>query len=85
MSVNKEIIARILTAFLAIVENDPARFDSRDVEMVKSNDWWIERFLKENTTEDKILRALVEAMDWRKSIGLNNFTEDSFKVVNEQS
>lgn len=45
MFVSKEVIARILTAFLALVENDKELYHPKDVEMVQSNDWWIERLM----------------------------------------
>ena len=82
--VNKEAIARILTAFLALVETDPDRFDPRDVKMVKEKDWWVQRFIEDNRTEDGSLLALTTAMDWRKLNQVNDLTQDNFKELLEK-
>ena len=85
MTVSKEAIARILTAFLAFYQSDPDIFDPKDVAMVQSNDWWIERF---NGTEDKneeqVKRGLINAMIWRKNFGVNELKEHDFKSLVEK-
>ena len=84
MFVSKEVIARILTAFLALVENDKELYHPKDVEMVQSNDWWIERFnYTGERNEQQILTALNAAMDWRKTYGVNDWTEEQFKDIKE--
>ena len=84
MTVSKEVIARILVAFLAVAQKDKELFHPKDVEMVQSNDWWIERFITGNQTEEESKNALIEAMEWRKSVGVNDFTEDQFKDIKEK-
>ena len=76
MTVSKEAIARILTAFLALAIEDKELFHPKDVEMVQSNDWWIERFFIRNRSEEQVKTALVQAMEWRKDFGVHNLKED---------
>ena len=78
MLVNKQLIAKILTAFLAIARKDPNRFDPRDVKMVQAKPWWAERFTLVNQNEDAAIKGLVECMEWRKSYGVNDLKYDTF-------
>ena len=78
MLINKELIARILTAFTVIVKKEPNRFDPRDVEMVQNKTWWVERFALVNQNEDDALKGLINSMEWRKSYGVRDFNYDSF-------
>lgn len=78
MSVNKEIVESIRKNFLALAQEDSNRFHHADVEKIKSNDWWIERFVLTTKTEDAALKALVKCMEWRKTYGVNDFTEEHF-------
>ena len=83
MTVCKEVLARVLTAFLALAQKDKEMFHPKDIEMVKSNDWWIERFFISNRTEEEATRALIEAMEWRNDYGVLNINEDEFKDIKE--
>ena len=76
MTVSKEVIARILTSFLALALKDKQLFHPKDVEMVQSNDWWIERFFIRNRTEEQVRTALIETMEWRKEFGIHDLQED---------
>ena len=78
MSVNKEVIQTIRTNFLAQVQHNTEKYEHDDVQRVTDNDWWIERFVLVTKTEDDALRALVKAMEWRKSFGVNDLTQDYF-------
>jgi len=78
MSVNKEVIEKIRTSFLALVQENSDKFHPADVERVKENDWWIERFVLVNKSEEAALKALVKTMEWRKTFGVNDFTDDYF-------
>ena len=78
MLVNKELILKILTLFLAIAQKDPNRFDPRDVKIVKAKTWWVERFALVSQNEDDALKGLVDCMEWRKSFGVNDLNYDSF-------
>ena len=88
MSCSKESIGNIRNKFLADAQQNPNKYHQKDVERVKSNDWPIERFLLVNKSEDTAFAALIKTMDWRKSYGVNHFTDDSFteevfKIGNE--
>ena len=84
MTVSKEVIARILTAFLALAQKGKELFHPKDVEMVQSNDWWIERYFYGNRTEEEAKKALIDAMEWRKSFGVNDLSEDQFLDLKEK-
>ena len=81
MSVNKELIARILTAFLALAQTDKQLFHPKDVEMVQSNEWWIERFITNSSTEESVKRKLIDVMEWRKEFGVNDLTIEPYKFL----
>ena len=83
MTVSKEVLVRVLTAFLALAQKDKELFHPKDIEMVQSNDWWIERFFMGNRTEQEATSALITAMEWRNDFGVNNLTEDEFKDIKE--
>ena len=78
MSVNKEVVEKIRTRFLERVKNNGDSFHCADVEKVKQYDWWIERFVLVTKTEETALKMLVKALEWRKSFGVNDFTEEYF-------
>lgn len=83
MLVTKDVIQTILTAFLAISVKDSRLFHPKDVEMVKDNPWWIERFVLVSNTEDDAYRALVNSMIWRKSFGVHDLTEANFQGISQ--
>ena len=83
MTVSKEVLARVLTAFLALAQKDKEMFHPKDIQMVQSNDWWIERFFISNRTEGEATRALIEAMEWRNDYGVRNLNEEEFKDIKE--
>ena len=76
MAISKEVIARVLTAFLALARSDKELFHPKDIQMVQSNDWWIERFFINNRTEEEAKRALIQTMEWSYNFGVNDLTED---------
>ena len=80
MLVNKELIARILAAFMVIVQKEPNSFDPRDVEMVQNKTWWVERFALVNQNENNALKGLINSMKWRKSYGVRGFIYDFFPM-----
>ena len=78
MIVNIEVIVRVLTAFLAIAQNN-IQFDDRDVKKVnETNHWWVKRFALVSQNEDQALKALIKCMEWRKNIKINNINDTSF-------
>ena len=78
MSVNKQMVERIRNTIVDMTLKDSNKFDEKDVEKVKGNDWSIERFILCTKTEEEALKALVKCMEWRKSFGVNDFTEEHF-------
>ncbi len=79
MIVTPEVIARILTAFLAIAQNNKNKFDERDVQRVNdTKHWWVERFALVSKTEEQAISKLSKCMEWRNSIKINDLKDDSF-------
>jgi hypothetical protein len=78
MSENKEIIERIRRSFITECEQNPDLYHKNDVELIRSKDWTIERFVLVNKSEETALRALIKAMQWRKSYGVNDFNDQYF-------
>lgn len=78
MLVNKELIARILASFLVIAQKDSAKYDPRDVQLVKTNEWWVERFALATETEADAVKVLSKSLEWRKAFGVNDLSENSF-------
>lgn len=69
----KLIVENVRNQFLLIASNEPDHFDQRDMEMVKSNDWWTERFVKVNNGNERdSLNQMLNAFRWRKSFGVND-------------
>lgn len=79
MKANPELVARILSLFLAIASKIPDKFDQRDVKMVSNKTWWVERFVLTSDTEEEALKYLVKCMEWRKSFGVNHLNQTSFR------
>ena len=75
MPKSKQVIESIRRRFLA---KNPNMFHPIDVDRVKTNDWPIVRFLLANKIEDTAFAALIKTMEWRKSYGVNDFTDESF-------
>ncbi|RWS27732.1 motile sperm domain-containing protein 2-like protein [Leptotrombidium deliense] len=72
-------VEKVREMFLAIYENNEELFDERDVNKVKTDEWTVLRFLKDKQNSEKqALDALVEAMKWRKSFGVNDIKETDF-------
>jgi len=78
MSVNKEVIEKLRTNFLAATEETPDLYHKNDLQLVRTNDWWIERFVLSTRSEDAALKALIKAFQWRKSYGVNDFNDQYF-------
>ena len=79
MLVNAQIIATILTAFLAIAQNNKNKFDERDVQRVNdTKHWWVERFALVSKTEEQAISKLSNCMEWRNSIKMNDLNDKSF-------
>ena len=78
MSISREVIARVRTRFLAQVRDNPNNYHPSDVQRVATNDWWVERFVLVNSSEDHAIRHLLTTMEWRMRFGVNDNTYDSF-------
>ena len=78
MSDNKELIEKVRSGFLSMVKDNSDKFHPDDVERVKTNEWWPERFVLVHKTEDAALKALVKTMEWRNTFGVNEFTDEYF-------
>ncbi|XP_032242168.2 motile sperm domain-containing protein 2 [Nematostella vectensis] len=61
------------------LENDAVdKFDERDLIRVRQDDLWLRCFIRARSQDvDKALEALVFCLEWRKTFGLNDITEDN--------
>lgn len=73
-----ELFKKILTAFLAIAQTHLNKYEPKDLEMIKKNERWIERFADITTSDDEAVKALDKALQWRKKFGVNQLTKNSF-------
>ena len=72
-SEEQEQLTQVRKLFLQKVNKNPEKFYDRDIEMVKSDDWWTLRFIKWNrNNEEKALTHMLNAFKWRKSFGLHD-------------
>ncbi|CAG2121353.1 unnamed protein product, partial [Medioppia subpectinata] len=68
--VSKSLIQELRQKAVERVEKNPELYYEKDVEKVKSNDWFVRRFLHNYKSEvdvNKGLEALDKALKWRKS------------------
>lgn len=78
MAENSELIKSVRQKFLDHVAANPTLYHDNDVERVRTNDWTVNRFILVNKNESDALKALIKAMEWRKSYGVNDRTDQYF-------
>lgn len=74
-----EKVIRLKRQFLEEAAQDNYLYDDEDLERIKLDDWYIERYLlhcKDNY--DDAFSMLRESMRWRKSFGVNSLSETDF-------
>lgn len=78
-------VEKIRSLVMVEIEGDRGSFHEKDVVKVKSNNWFIERFirdtdLKAGTSEDmmEIVRCILECLKWRKEVGINDVEATHF-------
>jgi len=67
--------------FLAAISTSHEEYDDRDVDRIRTgdDDSTLSRYLQaKNGSIDDALKSLLTAMKWRKSLGVNGLTGDSF-------
>ena len=85
MLVTNDLVLRVLTAFLAIAQKDSNKFSPKDVEMVRTNKWWVQRYILISKTEVEATEGLIKCMEWRNLNGVNEFNDEYFLDVIEPS
>lgn len=71
----KLITENVRKQFLSKISDELELYYKSDVEMVETNIWWTERFVKFNHgNETKALKQMLNAFRWRKSFGINDRT-----------
>ena len=74
-----EKVSKIRKIFLEDAEVNSQLYDECDVLSVRQSDWAIKRFLlSNNNNEETALKNLTEALQWKKSYGVNARTDDYF-------
>ena len=85
MLVTIESIIRIVTAVLTITQKDSTKFHPKDVERLRTNKWWTERYLLVSKSDDEAFKSLVKCLEWRKFNGINEFNDNYFRDVQQPS
>lgn len=81
-----EKVSKIRKIFLEDFELNNELYDECDVLRVRQSDWTVKRFLlSNNNNEEAALKSLTEALQWKKSYGVNTrtdqyFPEDFYKI-----
>ena len=75
---NEEAVKRLREKFLSECEKNEDLYHEIDVKRVRTEDWQTERFLIEHQNEDTAYEALVRALQWKKSFGIHERTDQYF-------
>ena len=66
------LIDTVRNDFLDLANQTPNRFHPKDVQTIRNNTWWVERFIKVYKTYMEAHERLVTTMEWRKAFGIHN-------------
>jgi hypothetical protein len=75
---NEVLVKEIRQKFLLEAETNQNLYHTIDIERCRSEDWQIERFIIDKGTPDEAFKALVSAMQWKKSSGIHERTDKYF-------
>ena len=75
-----ESIARLRQMFEDEIANNADLYHSIDIERVRTEDWQVKRFLLDqpDMDEKKAFDNLCKALQWKKSFGVHDRTDQSF-------
>ncbi|RWS15633.1 Motile sperm domain-containing protein 2-like protein [Dinothrombium tinctorium] len=72
----EEIIRTVKEKFLDDVKANPNLYDSKDIEKIEKNDYFVKRFINyQNQGSEKGLEHMKKAYKWRKDFNINNFDQ----------
>jgi len=72
-------IEELRERFIAQVAKYPDQYYQQDVDLIKSSNWTLLRFLhSEKSNVDKAFQSLDKAMKWRKEFGVLDLNESHF-------
>lgn len=83
-----DAIARLRAQFEAELKSNGDLYHPIDIERVRTEDWQVKRFLLDQAdgNEDAAFQALIKALQWKKSFGVHDRTDQYFpKEVWEQN
>jgi hypothetical protein len=74
------IVKSIRKKFFNEYELNPELYHEIDVNRVRTDNWQIERFVldQENANEDKAYESLIKALQWKKSFGIHDRSDQYF-------
>ncbi|XP_053212540.1 motile sperm domain-containing protein 2-like [Panonychus citri] len=76
---SKPLVDKIRSTVMEIYSSEPETFDPIDIERVKTDDWYIKRFLLSQSKNVKsATNMLIDSLKWRKSYGVNQLDLRSF-------
>ena len=79
LKIPSSAVEELRNKIIEIINKSPELYYEKDVERVKSNNWWISRFLNQHkSNSDKALEYLDKALKWRKSFGVLEINEKDF-------
>ena len=89
----KDAIYRIRDMVLSKMNESPEKFDYRDQDRIKHDDWMISRYFKQDFAQSlnkdscsKVTDAIVRTLEWRKKINLNDLKFSDFpKFIYDQA
>ncbi|XP_054153437.1 motile sperm domain-containing protein 2-like [Oppia nitens] len=79
--ISKDLIEELRQKIVERVDKTPDLYYSEDIKRLRSNDWFVRRFLyepKSKTDVNKALDALDKSLKWRKSFGVRDINNTDF-------
>lgn len=61
-----------------LVSIEPNRFHPKDIEQLRVDPWWAERFVLVYSNYKESVKHLVDTFEWRKAIGVHRFNKSNF-------
>jgi hypothetical protein len=79
VEVPQHLIEELRTRFLAESSTNHDLYYEEDVNDIRTKDWAVRRYLQSRKCDvDEALKMMINAMKWRKTIGINKLNENSF-------
>ena len=74
----KAMTEKVRKSFAEKAKSSAGDFEASDVEKVRTNDKFIERYIADTRDDAEALKKLIATMKWRKSFGVKNMKDSDF-------